>query len=985
MYHLSIHTQRISAPQPWTGTLNFDFRACSPKPLHPRAKHPTQMSAVHDPRLDCIRTLEHRYSALQSDLPLLEERIQLLHAVIADIALNVPDESGVYLVDLVKAETHLRLSLPNPSLTEALFPGPACVLGSVLREQAFHNNSVPLSTEAHTLHLQAFTTCSSLPDLERAQLCRELGLTLKVCYHIDPAAEHYLMNSIRRLNEAQALFADIGVADHACSSGLSAALVNLYGKQTRKADLTQAMSVGDLALTQCTSGHRDFYQVVWFASLSYYYSGWFCNDMVALNKDIGVLRIALVNAPLGWAALLTARLAEVLGLRFRKQGSRADLDEAITRVRTTLDGVDLGALQWGQLQYCLDDLLRIRFGISGAAEDIESAARAAELALSQHNAGSPLHTSALALFAMCRGEQHSAFGNIAHLDECVNMFEQIVQSTRSGSTDSMTASKNLIEALTARAEATRTLSDLNRAIELMPNSDTQRQMISSSANAPDSFHNMGKTYLSRFKITGSLDDLERTTELHEQAFHACQTKTSEAAYFLYHDVSNAYAQVLRIRYEVLHEKHSAAKALGIHMQALRALPIAHAARTQVLCGLARVRMCTSPSQLDAEEALDFLLDAVSNNYCPAYRRLQNTTDVLTYVSEHVSHLDHHNALKLAGVYSAAISLLPQVASFGLDPRTRLSVISGSRQLTARGASHAIAVGQHKLALEMLEAGRSVFWTQGLRLRTPFTDLPPSIGDRLIKITSDLGQPAPSSFANEAAKDDEFTRRRRLGDEFATVLAEARMLPGFEDLLQNSSFASLARAAQQHPVVVLVPGESIGHALIILENAQCVSITLEEATEVLLKTLSGRIELHSRHVRSSRGVRKVQAAAAGPTDVYRELWTLVMAPIVHALGWPVSARQHGTRNVLNLRRRRKDETGVGWSCVLQAFLCSCPFTLRASTRATIRSAAQTTSFRPTFRPSARFSTLSRPSRQCVGQRRTHSSWPSNILSKAEHSP
>jgi hypothetical protein len=353
----------------------------------------------------------------------------------------------------------------------------------------------------------------------------------------------------------------------------------------------------------------------------------------------------------------------------------------------------------------------------------------------------------------------------------------------------------------------------------------------------------------------------------------------------HHNIVNAYAKVLRIRCEVLRETESAVKALVQQKQLLDTLPTAHADRAKVLCGLAQTLICVNPTAEDVEMALDHLLDALNNDYCPAYRRLKDGADVLTYMAKRLTQLDHGNALKLCGVYSTAISLLPQVASFGLDPRTRLAVISGSGQLVAQGSTHAMSVGQHQLALEMLEAGRNIFWTQGLHLRTPFADLPPAIGDRLKKITSALGQPMPEFAGEGAAKDRELARRRHLGDEFKRVLAEARLLSGFEDLLQNTSFESLARASHKHPIAVLVAGENVGYALIVLQNAQCSLVTLGKATDAALKALSQRIGTHSQHKRSTRGVRLTSGPQ--PTDVYRDLWTIVMLPIIKVLGWPVS--------------------------------------------------------------------------------------------------
>jgi hypothetical protein len=864
---------------------------------------PTPMTVAGDYRLSRIRELQQTYSATQKDLARLEERIELLHALVAEEAVHAladPDRNatlarhqydlgvGLYehfmhvrdFSNLTAAEAHLRSALYRlPLGASSLEPGYA--LGAVLRERASGSHSILLVEEALVLHRQPFAFNFNLSNMERAHNSRELGLTLRVHY-AETGTQQSLKEGAQQLKVAHALFTDAGVADHACSAGLVLALVELYDLHSDKAHLSEASSIGDLALMQCRSAHRDFYNVVSSVSKMRRILAWYCDDVAALLSALDILRVALEDAPLGWATPLTIQLVTVLRAQFVKHGREEDLLEATAWVTTLLDRLSPGASRWEQLQASLAYILWLRFTISGQADVIEQAAHTIELALTKVNAGTPDYFHYMTLLATCREAQYSAFGDIDHLNQCITLNREASRSTPLHSIDHMVAQHNFMCALKIRAEATDSLYDLNEAIELAP--DSHSIQTADPTNAPTMLLDIGSAFLLRFEITGSLDDLERATTNHREAAQAWTSNSSQG--FAYHNVLSAYAKVLRIRYEVLDEKESVEKALVQQKQLVDVVPTAHADRSRVLCGLAQTLTSLYLGQDDLEKALDLLLDALHNAYCPAYRRLKDVMDVLRSLATSAPQLSQENALKLSVVYSTAIALLPQVASFGLDPRTRLSVISGSGQLTTQAASHAISIGQYELALEMLEAGRSVFWTQGLHLRTPFTDLPPAISDRLKNITSALGQPMPDSSAEGPAKDRELARRRRLGDDFTAVLAEARLLPGFEGLLQNISFSSLARASQQHPIVVLVAGENIAHALIILEDARCIHVTLEKAASGSLKTLSDRVEAHSQHVRS-RGVRKVQTTKARPTDVYRELWALVMLPIVTALGWSVS--------------------------------------------------------------------------------------------------
>ena len=66
-------------------------------------------------------------------------------------------------------------------------------------------------------------------------------------------------------------------------------------------------------------------------------------------------------------------------------------------------------------------------------------------------------------------------------------------------------------------------------------------------------------------------------------------------------------------------------------------------------------------------------------------------------------------------YAAAIELLPLAAWHGLDQRTREHHLREWAELASDAAGAAIIAGHPVRAVELLEAGRSVLWTQALHL------------------------------------------------------------------------------------------------------------------------------------------------------------------------------------------------------------------------------------------------------------------------------
>jgi hypothetical protein len=863
-----------------------------------------QMPPIHDSRLARVQALQQDYSALQQDLLPLEERIALLRAVIADevtsndsgfdaslaqhqydlsVALYVRFGHTREIGDLVEAEVNIRTVLAGLGALRTASPSPSSVLGSILRERGYEMLSHVLAEKALALHRQPFLDGPLLTDLERACYSRELGLTLRVCCAVGVYKEGYPAESVHQLKVAQALFAKTNVIDYACSAGLVHALVILYYVQKDRADLNEASVIGDLALLQCGPHHRDFYLVASAVSTTHHFLAWFNEDVPAIFKTLNILHTALADAPLAWATSLTIQLVDTLRLRFMKQGSTESLSEAAIRAVMHLNSLTSEAPRWDRLQASLAEVLLLRFKITGAAGDMEDAAHAAEQALSRSNIETPLYLTRLAHLAVCRENQYQEFRNLSRLNECIRLTDMITQLAPPHSVNWLTAKYDLLGALMLRIEAIGSLHDLNRAVGLVPDLSASSRCDRQEAHIM--LRAVANVYLLRFERTNSPEDWERaithmrkTVQVHINQLPQDLQRS--------HNVLHLYTKAMRTRYEIFYEMEQVTDALAQQNLAMYAPSTSQAVKIDITQTVA----CNDPGGDYVVMALNRLLDALSTAYCPELNKLIHTIDILTYVAKHAPRLNYGTAPKMVIMYSTAVSVLPEVASFGLDARTRLSATSNSGRLTTQEALHAISIGHIKVAIEKLEAGRSAFWTQGLHLRTPFTDLPPEIGDKLTNITSILNQPIPDS-KEPLAQELEFARRRRLGDEFVAVLARARQLPGFQDLLEYHSFASIAQAARQHPIVIFVAGESTGYALIILENAQCTSVTLKTATTATLKTLSHRIEVHSRHVRSLRGMRKAQASdGVDPTDVYRELWVMVMLPVVDALGWPVSLEE-----------------------------------------------------------------------------------------------
>jgi hypothetical protein len=864
---------------------------------------PPLMSAAPDLRASRIRALQQTYSAQQQDLPVLEEQIRLLRDAVTDPGhsgeLHVDSISlarhhydlGVALhehfmhlrdfKDLETAEAHLRIAICGSSLGVGL-PEPASILGSVLYERARELRRTEMAEESVQLHRRSLSANSDMHPLQKARLSRELGRSLHVYQSMIKDGEEALSESVARLNDARNWYAEADVSDHLTLLALCESLCSLFRLKHEEPLLRDAFSCATLALRTISSSHRDFFWAIWMLARVQTGLAAFFREEEPLEQAIDTLRVLLADAPSVWRRILADRFGEALRLRFLTQGREEDLGELIECFTDILDGMTPNESHWDTLQWGLSIALSLRFSIAGLPEDIEAAARAADFAASVVKDNSVLLWDRLIQVAICRSEQFMAFGDEAHLEESTALLQQVVEQAPFRSLTWQVAARNLIAASSQRYEYTGNAVDLDKAIELIP------PLIESpkgqSYYAPGDLGCAGEAFLLRFQARGVVEDLNQAVALLRRAVDATSIVS-----FRSNELFHEYAKTLRIHYEVLHDKESATRAFEIQKQLVDSLPDTHPDRAGVLCGLARLQLCTDPNQDGLAHVLVSLLDALKNSYCPAYKRLKEVSEILTYmVGSGMPCLDYKMIPQLCTVYSTAIALLPQVASFGLEPHVRLSVIGGAGSLTTQGAVHAISSRQPGLAVEMLESGRTVFWTQGLQLRTSFADLPEAMGDRLAKITYALARPIPDSASAGPTKDRELARRRQLGDDFKSVIDEARLIPGFEDLLRNLPFLALAKAAARNPIVVLVADGAVGHAIIVEEEVRCRLVTLQGVTAKVLEALAHRIEKQSRHARSSRGMRKVKVMEDQVADVYCELWTSIMHPIIEVLEWPVSS-------------------------------------------------------------------------------------------------
>jgi hypothetical protein len=151
------------------------------------------------------------------------------------------------------------------------------------------------------------------------------------------------------------------------------------------------------------------------------------------------------------------------------------------------------------------------------------------------------------------------------------------------------------------------------------------------------------------------------------------------------------------------------------------------------------------------------------------------------------------------------------------------------------ASYRIDHNQLEAAIETLERGRALLWSEMRRLRAPIDKLlevDPDLGYRFEVVSRDLEEltksvpPSHKLSMDDAAPDgpravDPFGRlvlkQRDLLKERAKLISQIQALPGFDSFLTSPPFDTLRSAALSGPVIIINHSEWRSDILILLHN------------------------------------------------------------------------------------------------------------------------------------------------------------------------
>ncbi|KAF8423165.1 CHAT domain-containing protein [Boletus edulis BED1] len=219
-------------------------------------------------------------------------------------------------------------------------------------------------------------------------------------------------------------------------------------------------------------------------------------------------------------------------------------------------------------------------------------------------------------------------------------------------------------------------------------------------------------------------------------------------------------------------------------------------------------------------------------------------------------------------------LIHHLAALPPLPQHLIILKERSSSLAVDAFSACLRRGAYVRAVELLEQGRSVFWSQLSRLRFPLDDVIASgpagrlLGDEFTQVASLIRITLNSRCA------DQHGPLCHLNLEMQRIIINIRELPGLSRFLLPSLFSDIRHAASEGPVIIVNASRCGCDALVVLHDRDPVHISLQ-ITQESVRDLS--VQLHA----STERAKKFDVTRE-LGSLLRNLWDHVVSPIVDFL-------------------------------------------------------------------------------------------------------
>jgi CHAT domain-containing protein/tetratricopeptide (TPR) repeat protein len=645
-------------------------------------------------------------------------------------------------------------------------------------------------------------------------------------------------------------------------NNLAVSLSSRYNQLGAMEDLDEAIAFDREVLVLRPQGHPD--RSMSLNNLAVHLSSRYkrLGTMEDVDEAIALDREAFDLRPQGHPdrPISLNNLANRLVSRYNQLGEMEDLDEAIVLDREALNLLPQGHPDRSMSLNNLAISLSTRYKQLGAMQDFNEAIVLGREALELRPEGHPLRCSSLRNLAIGLSSRYNQLGAMEDLDEAIVLDREAVDLCPQGPDRSMSLN-NLAIRLSTRYNQLGVMEDLDEAIVLVREAldlRPQGHPLRSSSLA-----NLAADLSSRYEQLWGMEDLDEAIVLDQEALDLRPQGHPDRSMSL-----NNLANRLSTRYNKFGVMRDLDKAVVLVREALDLRPQGHLDRSQSLDSLARYlcnRFTRSKQLQDKEELFSLYAQLV---HVPQIVSSSDLTAAKAWIR--VAEDFHHPTILLA--YETSLRLLIQrLATLPSLPRHLIILKNLTSSLAVDAFSACLRNCSLTNAVELLEQGRGVFWSQLTRLHSPLDNVivsgsaGKSLADEFMRLSLLIRNAlnSPGAYQHE--------RLCHLNYEIQRVVTNIRKLPGLSRFLLPLLFSDLQRAASGGPVIIVNASKYSCDALIVFLDQDPVHVPLQ-ITQENVRDLS--TELHTLTVRAKKADMTKELAF-----FLRKLWDHIVSPII----------------------------------------------------------------------------------------------------------
>jgi hypothetical protein len=616
-------------------------------------------------------------------------------------------------------------------------------------------------------------------------------------------------------------------------------------------------------------------------------------DQDALAESVVLNREALTLRPPGHPSRgkSLGNLASALSKRFEDCGDLDLLEEAVRMHREVLRLRPLGHPRRDIALTNLTTTLVGSFEQRGSFETVTEAIALGREAVDLRPVGHPRRFLSLSIlaesltlrfiyqgFSVCLAEARELYGEILHtMPDChpsrgmymMNYGEMLLLAFQEHG-DSCLLSEAIVL--------------LRETLKLLPEGVLFHDM---------ALGNLAEALLASSEQSGDMSLLSEAATLHQEALklrppgHPRRIMSLEG-------LADLYCRIEPVSWKEAHT---------LYCEALRICPQGYPVRAQLLSGIARCFLDAGSPFFDPVQGISHLSEAYADNLTHITRRLRTaSTDMRNVEATYASVTRHMNeaarsrySTLVFELYCQIIGILPLAANFGIDHKARLRAVVGTDRIARNAASRAVLADRDSMAIETLEEGRGVFWTQTLHLRTTaFEGVPDDDREELQRLLLLLDRATHGTQTSElsaAQLERELGSRRHLNEQAQSLIAKIRNYPGLNRFMLPSAFDAVFASLPDGFVVIVNTSEVAHHALLLHRpTGLATSVGLDFPhigfDSASLKAKLPRDGASTFDVDSSRAMRLSSGEEDSLDYVLRLLWTSIVWPVIDRLGLKV---------------------------------------------------------------------------------------------------